>query len=261
MNAVTRSALSVALAAGTMYLLDPVSGRRRRLLLRDQCAQTAKRLELGTRDARHDLSSHVGDLAGKAKSHLGRKEMSDKAICKNVKQAIEHSVTQPKAISCAVRDGNVFLRGDILTYEHQQALDETRAVPGVRVVTDHLTPREPAEGVRPAHNGKSSDGWSIAGRVFVGATSCALLFWGVKERKALSAWGAETGQALWKRSKAEVEEKLEGMKDAFESGGEDAQAVAHEAAQTAADIGESILIRARARETESADPIRTHASH
>lgn len=259
MNAITRSALGVALAAGTMYLFDPVSGRRRRVLLRDQCARTAKRLELGTRDARHDLSTHVGDLAVKAKSHLGHGETSDKAICKNVRRAIGHSVTQPDAISCTVYEGNVYLRGDVLTYEHQRALDETRAVHGVRIITDHLTPREPAEGVRPLQNGKGGDAWSVAGRVLVGATGCALLVWGVKERKALGDWGASTGQALWKRSKREVHEKLEGIKGAFESGLEEAKTQAHDAADATSDIADNILARARQAESGAVDAIRAHA--
>jgi hypothetical protein len=257
MNVVTRSALGAACAAGAMYFLDPVSGRRRRLILRDQCAHTAKRLELGTRDARHEISHQVGDLAGKTKAHLTREQRSDKAICKNVKHAIERSISEPKAISCTVRDGNVFLRGDVLTYEHQRTLDETRAVQGVRVVTDHLTPREPAEGVRRVANGNGHDGWSVAGRVLVGAGSCALLIWGVKERKALSAKGHD----LWERSKREVTEKLEHAKDVFELGHhEEAQSLAQEAADAAADVADSIVIRARERERESQESIRTHAA-
>jgi hypothetical protein len=254
MNVVTRSALGAAFAAGAMYFFDPVSGRRRRLILRDQCAHTAKRLELGTRDARHDLSHHVGDFAGKAKAHLTREERSDKSICKNVKHAIERSSSEPKAISCTVRDGNVFLRGDVLTYEHQRALDEIRGVHGVRVVTDHLTAREPAEGVRPLPNGNGHDGWSVAGRVLVGAGSCALLLWGVKERKAL---GAKTHE-LWERSKRGVNEQLEHAKDAFELGHEEAQAAAQDAAEPAVDVAENIVIRARERQSE--DSIRAHAT-
>ena len=260
MNAVTRSALGVALAAGAMYMFDPVSGRRRRLLLRDQCARTAKRLELGTRDARHDLSSHVGDLAVRAKSHLGRGETSDKAICNKVRHAIGRSVAEPKAISCIVHDGNVFLRGDVLTHEHQRVLDEIREVHGIHIVTDHLTPREPAEGVRPLHNGTAGNGWSVAGRVLVGATSCALLLWGVKERKALGEWGASTGQALWKRSKQELDARLEDAKNAFESGVEEVQTLAHEAADATSDIADDVRGRARQSESAAADAIRAHAA-
>jgi gas vesicle protein len=256
MNVVTRSALGAAVAAGAMYFFDPISGRRRRLILRDQCSHTAKRLELGTRDARHDISHHVGDLAGKTKAHLTHGQTSDKAICKNVKHAIERSISEPKAIDCAVRNGNVFLRGDVLTNEHQRALDETRGVHGVRVVTDHLTPREPAEGVRRIANGNGHDGWSVAGRVLVGAGSCALLLWGVKERKAISAKSHD----LWERSKREVTEKLEQAKDVLELGQEEVQALAQDAAEAAVDVGDSIVVRAREREREVQDSIRTHAA-
>ena len=49
MNIVARSVLGIALTAGAMYMFDPVSGRRRRLILRDQCTQAARRVDDGAR--------------------------------------------------------------------------------------------------------------------------------------------------------------------------------------------------------------------
>lgn len=243
MNAVTRMALGAVLAAGAMYFFDPVSGRRRRLLVEDQCARTARRLELGTRDARHELSNRVHDFAVKA--HLAREEVSDKTLHKNVQQVIRRSVAHPKAISCKVKEGNVFLRGDVLTLEHQQLLDEARAVEGVRIITDHLTEREPAEGVRPFQDGATGDAWSVAGRVFVGATGCALLVWGIKERKAL----VSTGQSIWRKA----EEALENLESADT---QESERRVRDVLDATNDIAEGVPARGRKVQSAARDAVR-----
>lgn|SRR5512138_2923828 len=247
MNTVTRSLLGVALTAGAMYMLDPVSGHRRRVLLRDQCARTAKRLELGTRDARHELSHQVHDLTSKARTRLGNGKVSDKALLKQSRTAIGRASSHPEAIACTVHDGHVYLRGDVLTYEHQHLLDEMRSVEGVGVITDHLSLREPHEGVRQqAHNGHG--GWSVAGRVFAGATGCALVFWGIKERKALGEFSA----AAWKATKKELEEKAEEIRAAIESGVDEARSTSQDALQATSEVVENIHDHVRENDGSSA---------
>lgn len=244
MNTVTRSLLGVALTAGAMYMLDPVSGHRRRVLLRDQCARTAKRLELGTRDARHEISHQVHDLTTKARTRLGSGKVSDKSLLKQSRAAISRASSHPEAIACTVHDGHVFLRGDVLTYEHQHLLDELRSMEGVGVITDHLTIREPHEGVRQlqAHNGHG--GWSVAGRVFAGATGCALVFWGIKERKALGEFSA----AAWKATKKELEEKADEIRAAIESGVEDARSTSQDTLQASSEVVENIHAHVRSND-------------
>lgn len=240
MNSVTRSLLGVALAAGAMYIFDPDSGHRRRVLLRDRCARAAKRLELRTRDARHEVSHQVHDLTAKARTQLARRKVNDKALLKQARAAIARASSHPEAIASTVHDGHVYLRGDVLTYEHQPVLDEMRSLEGVRVITDHLTIREPHEGVRRVHDGEAHDGWSVAGRIFVGATGCALVLWGIKERKTLGELGAST----W-RSKNAPRDRTEEIRSALETGIEDARSASHAATDTSSDVVESIHGRTR----------------
>ena len=247
MNTVTRSLLGVALAAGAMYMFDPDNGHRRRVLLRDRCARTAKRLELRTRDARHEVSHQVHDLASKARTQLARRKMSDKALLKQARAAIARASSHPEMIASTVHDGHVYLRGDVLTYEHQHLLDEMRSLEGVRVITDHLTIREPHEGMRRLHDGEAHDGWSVVGRVFVGATGCALVLWGIKERKALG----ELSASAWQRSKKELRERTGEIRDALETGIEDARRTARAAKDTSDDVVESIHGRTREGEPSS----------
>ncbi len=217
MNNLSRSLLSVALTAGAVYLLDPVSGRRRRLLLVDQCERTARNLELRTRDARHELSNQFHSFTARTPANRERAQTSDKALCKQARAAIERSTTHPTAVECTAHDGNVYVRGDILTFEHQHLLDELRSIDGIRVITDHLTPREPHEGVREHPHGNGNDGWSIAGRVFAGATGCALVLWGIKERKALGELGTSAGHALRDFSQKHLHEGAEALEKGLES--------------------------------------------
>src|SRR5690606_8602355 len=228
MNSVTRSLLGVALAAGAMYIFDPDSGHRRRVLLRDRCARAAQRLELRTRDARHEVSHQVHDLTAKARTQLARRKVNDKALLKQSRAAIARASSHPEAIACTAHDGHVYLRGDTLTYEHQHVLDEMRSLEGVRVITDHLTIREPHEGIRRLHGHDEHEGWSVAGRVFAGAAGCALVYWGIKERKSL----AEFGTAAWQASKREIEERRREIRDAIGTGVDEARSAASDVTET-----------------------------
>lgn len=210
MNTVSKSLLGMALAAGAVYFLDPVSGRRRRVLLRDQCSRAAHAVDLRTRDARHDLSERMHGIASSAKTQFSR-PTSDKTIGRHVHKSLGHAVSHPRSLGVSVHNGNIFLRGDIYSHEHQRVLDQIRAIPGVRVVTDHLNLREAAEGIRPLANGEGkSDGWSTVGRLFVGAGSCALVLWGVRERKALGEFATSAGHAIRDFTHKELGGRFEG---------------------------------------------------
>lgn len=201
MNKLSQSLVGVALAAGAMYFFDPVSGHRRRLILRDELNRGVKRLDHGTRRTRHDLSHRAQDLAARLTSDRS----SDTTVGAGIRDVLKRTIAHPKAIGIAVREGHVVLRGDVFTHELDDVLDAVRSVPGVRVVTDHLTARERAENLHAAN------GWPLG--ILLGATGCGLLAWGIKERKALGAWGQE----LWRESKHEIDEMLEEGKRASEA--------------------------------------------
>ena len=221
MNTLARSVVGMALAAGAVYFFDPVSGHRRRLILRDQCMRAAHRLDDGTRRTRQDLSYRAQELTTRFKSD----QPSDKKLTARIRDALDGTVSYPKAIAVAVHEGRVILRGDVYTHELDSLLDAVRSVPGVRVITDHLTTRERAEGIRRRY-AEATNGRSLAPSVFLGATACGLLFWGVKERKALGAWG----QNLWRVSRHEVEDFVARVKHTVETEAKRAENIVGEAA-------------------------------
>lgn len=190
MNSLARSLIGAAVTAAAVYFLDPVNGYERRLLLQDRYKRAARRVDWSTRNLRRDTSERFFASRAKAATH----PKSDKAVSKSVFGAVRHSVSHPESIDVAVDHGHVFLRGNLLPHEHQRLLDEVRRQPGVFVITDHLSEHRgngeyAVDGQRTFRSAKGTSGWSITGRVLAGCAGGALVFWGIRERKALGEFG------------------------------------------------------------------------
>jgi hypothetical protein len=248
MNALARSLMGMALAAGAVYLFDPVSGHRRRLILRDECVRAAHKLDDGTRRTRHNLSHRAQDVASVFKAD----RPSDRKLTARIRDVLGQTVAQPRSIDVAVHDGHVVLRGELFTHELDHLVDAVRSVHGVRVVTDQLTARERNGG---AYRGAGSgSGWPLTSGIFLGATACGLLVWGVKERKALSSWG----QNVWRTSKREIDEALARAKGAVETAVESHEVPGTESYHSAADAAGGGDAQARRQQSDLAREARSH---
>lgn len=231
MNTVAKSVLGIALTAGAMYMLDPVSGNRRRLILRDRYAKAVRRVDDGTRKM----------VAMQAKLRPGRQH-SDRHVADRIRDALGRVISHPGAIDVAVHDGRVILRGNVFAHEHERLLDAIRAVQGVGIVTDYVTDRERNRERAIESRAAANGGWSLTSRLFAGAAGCALLVWGIRERKTLGSVGhelGEIGQTLWRTAKHEIEENLANVKSAIERG-ESALDAARDAARDAEDEADEI---------------------
>jgi hypothetical protein len=160
-------------------------------LLGDRCKRAARRLDWSTRDLRRGASERY--LSSRPKAAAARPK-SDRAVSKLVRGAVRHSVAHPESVDVAVDHGHVFLRGNLLPYEHQRLLDEVRRQPGVFIVTDHLSEQQgngeyALERGRAFRSARGVSGWGVTGRVLAGCAGSALVFWGVRERKALGEFG------------------------------------------------------------------------
>lgn len=252
MNTAARVLIGMAVAAGAVYLLDPASGRRRRFTLGDEFSRATRRMELGTRDARHDASERAHAVASWTKTKFTRDPTRDKAVLKHVRETVRDWVSDPESISVAVDEGQVILRGSIYTHEHQRLLDELRRVPGVRIVTDHLTARELADSLSwldAGHEFRSAagpGGWTVTGRLLAAGAGCALLAWGVKERKAIGELGSSVGHKLWRAGKEEFEKGLHSAERAIDT----AEDVATDVAAKTQDTFERADAAARANIAE-----------
>lgn len=188
MNSLARSIIGAAVTAAAVYFLDPANGHERRLLFQDRCKRAVRRLDLGSRDMRHDVAARARFLARRNNGAVSHK--SDRSVSKSVRGAIRHSVSHPETIDVAVDHGHVILRGNLLPHEHQRLLDDVRRQPGVMMVTDHLSEHRgngeyAVDAGRAFKSAAGRSGWGTTGRVLAGCAGGALLYWGVRERKAL----------------------------------------------------------------------------
>jgi hypothetical protein len=233
MNSLARSIVGAAVTAAAVYFLDPVNGRSRRVLLQDRCRRAARRIDWSTRDLRRGASERY--FASRPKAVF--RPQPDRKVSRSVCGAIRQAVSHPESVHVAVDRGHVILRGHLQAHEHQQLLDEVRRQPGVFVVTDHLNEHHgngefAVDEGRSFRSARGASGWSITGRVIAGCAGGALVFWGIRERKALGEFGTaivEEFQHAMERNLREgfdaddardaVDAAKEGVADAAEAAG------------------------------------------
>ncbi|WP_437737509.1 SRPBCC family protein [Sorangium sp. So ce1335] len=198
-------AAALGVGAGLMYTLDPDRGARRRAGARDKAVSLARRtgtlLDKGARDLRQRSR---GALAG-ARSMLRQEPVSDVVLADRVRAKLGRVVSHPHAISVAVFDGCVTLRGPVLAHEVDGLLAAVSGVNGVRLVTDQLEVHRSAEGI-PALQGPSARtgerfelmkaSWSPATRLLMGALGVGLVGYAIKRRDPIGALLGAVGAAV-----------------------------------------------------------------
>ena len=134
-------ALGGLIGAAIAYLFDPQNGRRRRAMLRDRSAATARQ---GGREAAQVGRAAAAEAKGvseKAK-HLREepKEYDDATLAQKVQSEIFRDADIPKGqINVNAEDGIVVLRGEVDRPELMDELvEKTRQVQGVRDVQNLL---------------------------------------------------------------------------------------------------------------------------
>lgn len=257
MNSLARSIVGAALTAAAVYFLDPVSGQQRRVLLQDRARRAARRFDLGTRDVRRGAAERYFASRGQGPDRQAVRRMPDRAVNKMVFRAVRNSVSHPESVDIAVDRGHVFLRGKLMGHEHQRLLDEVRRQPGVLVVTDHLS-EHLGNGEFVLERGRSfrsaggRGGWGTTGRVLGACAGGALLFWGVRERKALGEFGMAVAEEFQRAMEHKLREGFDEAKDTIEAAGEGVS----EAAQQA---GKKVEEGVEWAESASADVIEEYA--
>lgn len=242
MNSLARSIVGAAVTAAAVYFLDPVNGRERRVLLQDRCKRAARRIDWSTRALRRDASERY--FASRPKAAF--RPESDRAVGKSVCGAVRQAVSHPESIDVAVDQGHVILRGDLLPHEHQRLLDEVRRQPGVFIVTDHLSEQR-GNGEYAVDSGlafrsaRGRGGWGTTGRVLAGCAGSALVFWGIRERKALGEFGVAIAEEFQRAMERNLREGFDAdaAKDAVDAAKESVADAAAKKADEGMDWAES----------------------
>jgi osmotically-inducible protein OsmY len=140
----------LGLGAGLMYYFDPVSGRRRRALVRDafvgfghDVRDEARTLTARLRDQGRGMQAAVRSLPAR----VFGEDVTDRVLAERVRSALGRAVSHPGSIAVSAREGRVHLSGAILAREMDTLVKTVASVPGVRDFEHDLDVRETAGNV------------------------------------------------------------------------------------------------------------------
>ena len=186
---VSTLAVTAALGALAMYVLDPDKGRRRRAIagdrLRSVVAGAADFLATAARDATNRLHG-VRALAKRPFRRAGVPD--DLVLIERVRAKLGRVVSHPHAIQVGAARGRITLSGPLLDDEMRPLLDAVRSVPGVHQIEDHLVIPARPEIVPSLQGGLRRRGlrthpsrhWAPALRAAAAAGGGALAIYGIR---------------------------------------------------------------------------------
>jgi hypothetical protein len=173
-----------AIGAGTMFLLDPDRGARRRALVRDKFVRATNKTADGGNALSRDVTNRARGTAAEVQGRLRRDGADARKLIERVRAELGRVVSHPRSIDVSTSDeGGICLSGPILSHEADAAVSAIASVRGVRSVDDRLERHETAEGVpalqggrqRPGHRSALlQDTWSPTTTLLVFVTGGAL---------------------------------------------------------------------------------------
>ncbi len=135
-----RTSFLAGMAAGfaLAYVLDPVSGGRRRALVRNKFVRAGHRTAEAAEGAAIDLSNRARGAAAEARSMLQPQPVRDVTLIERVRAELGRVTHHPRTIEVSAMGGAVTLRGPVLANEADGIVREVRRVAGVNAIYDRL---------------------------------------------------------------------------------------------------------------------------
>jgi hypothetical protein len=146
MNA-TSLLLGAATGSALMFMLDPNAGRRRRALMRDQVTRGTRKTRDGLDATARDFANRAGGIAAATRGRWSAEPVSDPKLVERVRAKLGRVCSHPRAIEVDARDGQITLRGPVLSSEMHDVLSAAAAVRGVTTVNHELDAHDTAEGI------------------------------------------------------------------------------------------------------------------
>lgn len=130
----------------TAFLLDPVSGKRRRAQVRDKSVRlTRNALDYAGRRVRvirHRIKGTVYELRRDLSTEV---EVDDLTLVQRVRSQLGHQINHARTIQVEANRGAVTLSGPVLFDEVEALVNCVERVPGVKSVEDRLDVHEHSE--------------------------------------------------------------------------------------------------------------------
>jgi hypothetical protein len=192
--------LGVLASAGfgmlTMYVLDPVAGRRRRAQARNKLTHYQNQAKQAALVTATDLKNRALGIVAEGRARILGNHVDDTVLGERVRAKLGFLVRHPSAIEVAVNQGHVTLRGPVLADEVQQLVRGVETVRGVREVENHLEVHVKAEdvpslqGATEKRTGQRLDifqrHWSPSTRLLVGLAGAVLILTAERYRNELA---------------------------------------------------------------------------
>ncbi|HEV8693540.1 MAG TPA: BON domain-containing protein [Lysobacter sp.] len=138
MDNVFRLAAAFAAGAVAMYFLDPMVGRRRRALMRDQGVAAGHDIENFVRARSKRVVGQMHGAVASARTHLSSGPVDDEQLLERVRARLGRLVEHPRAVEVAVRDGHVMLTGRASAAEIDHLMETISEMHGVEGVDNRL---------------------------------------------------------------------------------------------------------------------------
>ncbi len=172
----------LALGAGTMFLLDPDRGVRRRALVRDKAARAANKTTDGLDALTRDVANRARGAAANVRARFDSGTTDSRTLVERVRAELGRIVSHPRAVDVLIlHEGCVCLTGPILSSEADRALAAIAGVRGVTNVEDNLERHDTVEGVPALQGGRIRMGrrplqnsWSPTARLMLALTGTAV---------------------------------------------------------------------------------------
>ncbi len=201
------------LGAALMYFFDPVSGRRRRALVRDQVVHLTHALSDALDATTEDLENRAAGLLAEARDLVSPIPVDDAVLVERVRARVGRLLCHPGSIDVTAANGTVTLSGPVLRSEVERLLLGVSAVRGVRQVENHLAVYDQPDDVpglqgacHPAGEpaGFLEGYWPPTARLLVSLAGGALLQKGLPRRGLLGAALTLAGLGLLARGLTNV---------------------------------------------------------
>jgi BON domain len=203
----------MVVGAGTMYLLDPDRGARRRSLLRDQGVHVGHKLGDGLAATARDARNRAAGAAAELRSRFRQDQADDDILHERIRSAIGRVVSHPSAISVTVSEGRVTLTGHVRADEVDDLIERVQRVRGLSEVRNELEIHRSSDGV-PALQGAGrhqeeglevpQENWSPVVRLLVGTVGGLIALRGIRTRGRVGKGLRVIGLGLLARAAANV---------------------------------------------------------
>ena len=137
----------VGIGAAAAFLFDPDRGARRRALVRDKAVRGTRLTGEALDATARDFANRSRGIAAATRGRFFDRTVDDSRLVERVRAKVGRVCSHPRAIDVYARDGEVTLRGPILSNEVDDMMATAASVRGVCSVINELDPHRSSEGV------------------------------------------------------------------------------------------------------------------